>query len=366
MANSAILAELYSAADGSSSFSSAEKLREAAHQERGVLIPLKEIKEWLRGNDTYTRFRFRRKKFKRNPIIAGEIDEQWQGDLAELSDLSRYNSGFKYLFICIDVVSRFGFVEALKTKRSDEVTEAFQRILQRGRKPSKFQTDDGKEFLNSRFQGFLRNEGIEFFTVKSENKAALAERLVRTIKEKIWRYLDFNLTRRYIDHIQDFMKSYNNTYHKTLKMKPVEVTKGTVGKVLENLYGFLWKTDNVRGRKGRASFSVGDHVRLSLSKNPFEKGFRGNWTPEVFKIRSTQGRNPKRVYVVEDLHGREVSGTFYEDELQRVTHVGPGRYWRVERILRRRNGRNGVEYFVKWFGFDSSFNSWVPANEFRN
>ena len=125
----------------------------------------------------------------------------------------------------------------LKTKQGQELVKAFQTILASGRKPSKLQTDQGTEFLNRVFQKFLRESKIKFFTVKSGLKASVVERFNCTFKNKMYEYLTAKNTLNYINVLPQLVKSYNNTYHHTIKMKPTQVTKANEAKVWDTLYG---------------------------------------------------------------------------------------------------------------------------------
>ena len=142
---------------------------------------------------------------------------------------------------------------------------AFQTILSSGRKPSKLQTDQGTEFLNRVFQKFLRDNNIAFFTVKSGLKALVVERFNRTFKNKMYKYFTHKNTLCYIDVLPQLVKSYNNTYHHSIKMKPSEVTKANEDKVWHTLYG-----NNIQMRL-RFKFQVGDRVRISKVKRIFKK-----------------------------------------------------------------------------------------------
>jgi hypothetical protein len=253
MDHSDLLAEVYGDPAQPGSFMSAEKLKKAVKELHDVDIPTSEIFEWLKGKDTYTKFRAARRIFKRNPIIAHRIDAQWQGDLAEMGDLANFNDDVRYLFVLIDVVSKFLWVEPLKSKHGHVVLDGLKNILNRagGRIPERLQTDDGKEFLNKQVQDFLKSKNIRFFTVASDKKASIAERVIRTLKEKIYRFNHEWHTFRYVDVLQDLVKSYNSTYHSSIKMAPNEVNEDNEGEVLGNLYRDTWKEDRIGKKHGR-------------------------------------------------------------------------------------------------------------------
>ena len=114
-------------------------------------LTLAAVREWLRENETYTLHKPVRYKFKRNRVIVNEIDDQWQADLVDVSSLSRFNKGYKFLLTCIDVFSKYAWVVPLRNKTSTSLVNAFQSILDTGRSPDKLQTDKGLEFLNAPF-----------------------------------------------------------------------------------------------------------------------------------------------------------------------------------------------------------------------
>lgn len=322
-------------------------------------IKKNQVSSYLKGKESYSIHRTVNRKFSRSPIIAAFIDAQWQGDLADMSGWAEYNDGVRFLLVMIDIVSKYLWVEPLQTKHGEEVLKGFKAILQKdNRKPQKLQTDDGKEFWYNKFQSFLEENKIFFFTLKSEKKAAIAERVIRTLKDKIHRYLTEKNTKRYIHILQDLVASYNDTYHTSIKMAPSEVNEENEGLILETLYGHLWKTPSKYSKK---NWKPGVFVRLSTSKGKFEKGFVGNWTEEVFIIHQALNVTPVR-YIVKDWNGQIIKGTFYQKELQEIIVEEDG-FWKVESVLKKRRVGRKVEYLVKWQGHDMT--SWVNARDIK-
>ena len=142
----------------------------------------------------------------------------------------------------------------------------------------------------------------------------------------------------YIDKLNDIVNEYNNTYQKTIKMKPIDVK--------DNTYINTDKEINNKDPK----FKVGDRVRISKYKNIFAKGYTLNWSDEVFAIKKVKNTVPW-TYVINDLNGEEIIGTFYEKELQKTNQEE----FRIEKVIRRK----GDNIYVKWKGYDNSFNSWI-------
>jgi hypothetical protein len=142
-----ILKSIYYDVKNPASFSSVNKLYSAAKLINENIT--KEITEnWLSKQETHTIHRLARKKFKRNPIIVQKIDEQWQLDLIDFSNLSKYNNHFKYLLVVIDVLSKFVWVEKLYNKSAQSIVEAFQKVIKlSNRKPHFIFSDPGSKYI---------------------------------------------------------------------------------------------------------------------------------------------------------------------------------------------------------------------------
>ena len=146
----------------------------------------------------------------------------------------------------------------------------------------------------------------------------------------------------YIDKLNEIVGEYNNTYHRTIKMKPADVKDDT--------YFDFDKEVNNKDPK----FKVGDHVRISKYKNVFPKGYTPNWSEEVFVVSKIKNTVPW-TYVINDLNGEEITGTFYEKELQKTNQ----KEFTIERVIKRK----GDKLCVKWKGYDNSFNSWIDKKD---
>ena len=142
----------------------------------------------------------------------------------------------------------------------------------------------------------------------------------------------------YIHKLDDIVDEDNNIYQTTIKMKPINVK--------DNTYINADKEINDKDPK----FKVGDRVRISKYKNIFAKGYSPNWSEEVFVIKKVKNTVPW-TYVINDLNGEEITGTFYEKELQKTSQEE----FRIEKVIRRKGGK----LYVKWKGYDNSFNSWI-------
>ena len=229
------LASIYLDPSQPASFGGLDAVYRAVKEKGKNKISRKHVREWLSQQDVYTLYKPARRRYKRSRVIVPEIDAQFQADLVDFQNLSRCNKGYKYLMTCIHIFSKFAFVLPLKTKQGQEPVKTFQKILSTGRKPTNPHTDQGTEFLNRIFQKFLRDNNIDIFTVNSGLKASVVERFNRTFQNKRYKYLTAKTTLTYINVLPQLVSSYNNTYHRSIKMKPSQVTKADEAQVWDTL-----------------------------------------------------------------------------------------------------------------------------------
>ena len=249
------------------------------HYARDNGITKKEVEEFLQKEESYTLHRQSRKHFKRNRIQVGDIDEQWEIDLADLPSLTQQNEGYRYIFCCIDVLSKYAWVLALKRKTGPVLVEALRKTIDSsGRKPRQIRADKGGEFVNHQFKAFCKEQGIHFFVSQNETKAAIVERFQRTLKGYMWRFFTKSGSHRYIDNLDDFVFAYNHRKHRSIKHRPVDVTPLNSHKVWKILYQ---KTSK---KKPKYKFDIGEKVRISKTKCIFEKGYQQNLRQEFFTI----------------------------------------------------------------------------------
>ena len=201
------------------------------------------------------------RKFEKRRVYSTFKDNIWDADLADMQLLSKYNKGIRFLLCVIDIFSKYAWVVPLKDKKGISIVKAFRSILkQSNRKPNKIWVDKGSEFYNVYFKKWLRDNNIVMYSTHNEGKSAVAERFIRTLKGKIYKYMTSISKNVYIDKLDDIVDEYNNTYHTTIKMKPIDVK--------DNTYINTSKEINNKDSK----FKVDDHVRISKYKIFLLKG----------------------------------------------------------------------------------------------
>ena len=170
----------------------------------------------------------------------------------------------------------------------------------------------------------FKQHGIDFFVSNNDDiKASIIERFNRTIKDRIYRYLTKHNTKRYLDALPAFVKSYNNSYHRSIKRTPMQVNSTNQEDVWRTLY-------LVPVKEEKSYMKEGDRVRISKVKKTFEKGYLPNWTMELFTISRIFSKTKPQTYKLKDDNGDELEGSFYMQELQKV---GNKEVYRISNIL---------------------------------
>ena len=169
------------------------------------------------------------RKFKKRKVYSTFKDNIWGVHLADMQLLSKYNEGIRFLLCVIDIFSKYAWVVPLKDKKGISIVKALQSILkQSNRKRNKIWVDKRSEFYNAYFKKWLRDNNIVMYSTHNEGKSVVAERFIRTLKSKIYKYMTSISKNVYIDKLDDIVDEYNNTYHTTIKMKPADVKDNNI------------------------------------------------------------------------------------------------------------------------------------------
>ena len=177
------------------------------------------------------------RKFEKSKVYSAFKDNVWAADLKDMQLLSRYNKGIRFLLCVIDIFSKYAWVVPLKDKKGISIVKAFQIILKQSnsRKPNKIWIDKGSEFYNASFKKWLQDNDIVMYSTHNEGKSVVAERFIRTLKSKINKYMTSISKNVYINKLDDIVNKYNNTYHTTIKMKPIDVKDDTYINLIKKL-----------------------------------------------------------------------------------------------------------------------------------
>ena len=237
----------------------------------------KEAEQVLQHVDEYTVTKESKKRFRRNKIIVTNLQQQFQIDLADMSKYATENNHVKFLLFAIDCFSRKLSVQPIKKKTPDCVVKAMRQVFRELGPCDKIQVDKGTEFKGS-FKSEMAKRHIHLFTSENDDiKCSMVERVIRTIKNRIWRLFRHRKSTKYVDKLKDIVAAYNNSRHNSHGLTPSDVNQGNSLEVFEALY-----REQLKPRKPK--FAVGDRVRIRIERGNFTKGYENRFHEEVFII----------------------------------------------------------------------------------
>lgn len=270
-------------------------------------LPIEKVEYFLQQKPAYTKFTSATRKFPRLSAYARHIDDIWCIDLAYVDKLASDNQNVKYLMVAVDIFSRFVRVQPMKSKDANEAKAAFLRMV-KFTQPKRIWTDQGKEFEGD-FKSFCKIIDVKIYHTHSETKAAYAERAIRSLKNIIYRFIEDTGSDKYVHKLQDFAKTMNSRTNRSIGKPPNKVKNDDV---LDLLY------KNTKPKQRGKRLCVGDFVRISKENIPFRKGYKPQFTDEVFKVVGFSTIKPVITYKIKDSNGEVILGKFYRKELQKV------------------------------------------------
>lgn len=365
------LSSLYFNPKSPGSYLGPEKLYQIVKTRGQFKIGRHRIRKWLQDQESYSLTRGARRKYTRSRVIVAGIDSQWDMDLMDMVDISKQNDDYRYVLVSIDIFSRFAHCRPVKSKKGVDIVTALQVILKGPRKPNTIRTDRGMEFRSKEVNTYLKNKNIHhFYALNTETKANYSERLIKTLKHKLFRYMMKNRTQRYVDILQDVVHSYNQTVHRSLGQPPASISKENEGESRLQQYllrqaGDKSKKRSKRKTKKQYKFKLGQTVRISHVRTLFDREYSQKWTGEIFKVSSRFRREGIPVYRLESWDDEKVEGTFYEQELQKIRVDDSTEYY-IQEILKRRVRNKRKEVLVRWLHWPKKYDSWIPEEDVKD
>ena len=266
---------------------------------------------------------------------------------------SKVNRGYKYIFTNIDVFSKYAWSFPIKSKKISDIKPCFEKIFKE-RKPSYIWSDQESAFFSKEMLKFFEDNNVKIYYTFSNLKAVVIERFNRSLRELMIKSFVRNNNTVWYNILHELIKTYDNRYHRTIKMKPINVNKTNEKYIKNNFY-----TYDVTNKKPK--YKINDLVRISLKRRQlFDKPTANiKWSEELFKIYKINKFNVI-TYRLKDMNDKIIKGQFYEKELQLTKNI-TGEYV-IEKVLKMSNDKA----YVKWRNYDSSFNSWVNKSDIKN
>ena len=236
--NDHILRELYYDPNNPASFSGIDQLFKAVKRDPRIDISRYKVKKWLYSQDVYTQHTQSYKIFPKRRVYASTIDEFYDVDLAEFpGNFPKANSGVRYLLVMVDVLSRYLFVRPLVNKNESSIIKAFDSIFnESSRICSRLRSDKGAEFTSRKVGRFLKSKGIIHYVTQQETKASFAERAIKVLKQRIYKYINFKANYHFVSVLPEIVRSYNSAYNRIIQTSPDKVTKDNDHIIWERTY----------------------------------------------------------------------------------------------------------------------------------
>ena len=227
-------------------------------------------------------------------------------DLAYVDKLAKENNGVKYILVRQDLFDRTLNAKGMKTKDSEQTVKAFSSMITKRNRPKKIWDDKGTEFSGA-FRKFCTAEGLQVYSTVSETKAAFAEHTIRSLKNILYRYMeDFGY--KYLHKLPQFITTLNSRRNSSIDMRTNTVKNC-------NFMSILYSKPLREIKK--PTFKIGDRVRISKYDLPFRKGYKPQFTREVFGIVAIATKKPP-TDTINDEQGEVIEGKFYQKELIQV------------------------------------------------
>ena len=269
-------------------------------------LRVSKVRHFLHSKDFSTKFTLAARKFKRMRAFPRFRKEIWCMDFAYVDKLAKENNGVMYLLVRQDLFDGTVNAKGMKTKDSQETVKAFSSRITKRNRPKRIWVDKRTEFAGA-FKRFCAAEGIQVYTTMSETKVAFAERTIRSLKNILYRYMeDFGF--KYIHEMRQFINTSNSRRNSSIDMRPSTVKKC-------NFMSILYSKPLREFKK--PTFKIGNRVRISKYVLPFRKGYKPQFTREVFEIVAIATTKPP-TYAIKDEQGEVIQGKFYQKELTKV------------------------------------------------
>lgn len=359
-----ILKNYYFSTSNPAAYSSPEKVYRVLRKRYPGQFSRYFIQKWLDSIDAYSVQKQVRQKFKTPKVRVTSIDSQFDADLSDVSNIAKENDGIRYLLFVIDIFSRFLWVKPLKNKTAKSVLAGLKEVFKK-RKPIRLRVDKGSEFVNRWVRKYLEDIGVYLFVTQNVKKANYVERVQKTFRILLWRFLRHKRNYRYIDNLQELVDNYNGTPHRSLNFTaPEDVNKSNEA----DLWAYMYLRKPAKDAKStlkkrliRYKFKTDDLVRISYTKHPFRRAYQQQYTTEIFRVDKRYRKQGIPMYKLKDWNNEPIVGSFYTAELTRVSKDVDGLFF-IEKVLKRRKRGAKTQLYVKWDGYPKPMNSWVDED----
>ena len=337
-------------------------------------VTKRKVANVLSKSDSYTTFKEFKKPSRTPPIRTYGPNYLWEADLMFFTNpqFTSSNDGFLYILAFIDTFTKAAGIMALKTKDTRIVTEMMKKKFDTGEKPKYLRVDAGGEFLSHTFTQMCAKHNVKVYIAQEPIKCAFIERFNRTFKRILVQLMEHHNSVRWVDFIRPAISIYQSRKHSSIGMSPDEAEdEENHAAIYDKLLRKYAKDDRIKYIKNKKlpKFRKGDIVKIFKKKGIFTRGFNQSVTKEYFTIYHIDRRLSKDRYYLKDLMGERIIGSFYSEYLVPFTPPTDGGEYHVDPNLtdyKRKKIRGVPHIWVKWLGWPTKFNQWVPEARVRH
>ncbi len=355
------LKELYLSSESNVGFTNAAQLYRQAKAE-GLKLSRKQVREWLETQDLFTAYKPAVRKFLRRRVIPRGYMDLIDGDIAFMVRFAEDNDQIKYLAIFLDTFSRQLWAYPLLDKTSDTMLKTIKQFLKDSIiQCNSFRFDYGGEYTATKIRDYLESRSIYVHYARSPKKANFSERVISSLKNRIYKYMYAHQTNRYVDQLPSLVQAYNLSYHRSIRRSPASIGKHNEVQIWIEQY----VPKCPRKTPVKFKFDKGNLVRLVYPQEKFGRGFYQKYTEAIYIIKQRFPTHPP-TYKIKDQKGMDVGSVYYEPELSRVRGSLDTMEFKVLKILKKRTRKTKKgpvkEALVSWVGYPDSYNSWEPLS----
>ena len=309
-----LLDKLYLDLGSAGALSAPYQLYKVAKNHTDQKLTLNDVKQYLIQKQSYVKHVISRKNFPRRPFMSYGISWCLELDFALLKKkVSKANKNVVGLLVIIDTFSRYLRVFAVKNFTAETTAQILDDLFAK-HAPINVMSDAGTSFLSKKVQGIFKKYSINFYVAPNPRiKCAIVERVIRTLKSKIYKYMTEKQTLEFISVLPKIVETYNQSYHRTIGRSPTSVTPENSMEVYRKL-----QSKNRPKTTRNFEFNLGDKVQISIEKKLFEGGYTQQWSDEVYEI-VYRTHGVVNLYRLKDMETGEVERQFfYAEELMKV------------------------------------------------
>ena len=352
------LKELYLDPKFSAAFAGKNLFSDAVRK-RDRSVKAEDVEKSLRKIDAYTLHKPTKREALYRRIYTQGIGYLYQCDLVDMSKFADENDDYKFIITIIDTFSKKAWAFKLKNKTAKSILEVMEPFFKKN-KCEKLEFDQGGEFVNMLFKKMLKKYKIEYYHVYSDRKCAIVERCNRTLKTRMYRSFTARGGHRWVDVLQDLVNAYNSSKHRSIgNFTPNQVKKSNESLIRKFLYPPIKK----QRKHTKPVYKVGDSVRISMKKAPFQKGYEQSYSYQVYEVTKVLRTYPV-TYKIRDYKGEELEGSFYKRELQ-IVDKNDG-IWPISKILGTVRRRGLTYYRVNYLGYPEDLTDLIPQQDLFN